>query len=84
MDGLFLKIEMAEQRRDDAEAYADAIVGLTQNPAATLLLVEAMKEAVADAELQWREIEQSAEFKARYTKRDDACADFLREMCSKI
>ena len=30
MDGLFLKIEMAEQRRDDAEAYADAIVGLTQ------------------------------------------------------
>lgn len=83
MDELFLKIEMAEQRRDEAGAYGDAIVELSKNPAATLVLLEEMQQAAVDAELLWRKIEQSAEFKTRYIKRTDACADFFRKQLHK-
>lgn len=80
MDRLFLKIEEAEQLRDESIAYSDALCDLSKNPVATYALAQAMKQAAVDAELQWRVIEQLPEFRARYSDRDQARADFLREV----
>lgn len=83
MDSLFLKIEEAETCRDNSLAFQEALVGLSNNPAASIVLANEMRAAAADAEIQWREIEQMPEFKSRYTSRDAARADFLREMWKK-
>ena len=80
MDSLFLKIEDAENRRDGAIGISDAIAELSRNEVATRVLIREMCEYVIDAEKKWREIEQMPEFKSRYTSRDAARADFLREM----
>lgn len=77
---LFLKIEEAETCRDDALAYREAIIRLTDNEPAVCVLLNEYREATLDAVDMWREIEQMPEFKSRYTSRDAARADFLREM----
>lgn len=83
MDSLFLKIEEAETCCDDAISISDAIAELSRNEVAVRVLIREMCEYVIDAEKKWREIEQMLEFKSRYTSRDEARADFLREMWKK-
>ena len=80
MDRLFLKIEEAEQIHDESIAYSDALCDLSKNPVATSALAQAMKQAAVNAEIKWRAIEQLPEFRARYSDRDAARADFLREV----
>lgn len=83
MDALFLKIEEAETSRDNSLAFQEALVGLSNNPAASIVLANEMRAAAADAEIQWRAIEQMPEFKAKYHDRDSARADFLRVAFAK-
>ena len=80
MDILFLKIDEAENCRDEVTAYSDAICDLSKNPVATSALAMEMKKAAVDAEIKWREIEQMPEYRARYSDRDSARADYLREV----
>lgn len=77
---LFLKIEEAETCRDDALAYREAIIRLTDNEPAVYVLLNEYREATIDAADMWRAIEQLPEYRERYTSRDAARADFLREM----
>lgn len=83
VDSLFLKIEDAEIRRDATISISDAIAELSRNEVAARVLIREMCEYVIDAEKKWREIEQMPEFKSRYTSRDAARADFLRQYYSK-
>lgn len=78
MDALFLKIEEAETRFDDATAIGDAIVTLSKDNPAVAVLIREFGDARVDAEIQWRAIEQMPEFKVKYHDRDSARADFLR------
>lgn len=80
---LYLLIEEAEQRRDESIAYSDAIVALSGNPAASSVLANEMRQAAVNSELKWQAIEQMPEFRAAYSDREDAHADFLREYFSK-
>lgn len=80
---LYLKIEEAEQSRDESIAYSDALCDLSKNPVATSALAHEMRQAAVDSELKWQEVEQMPEFKSRYTSREDAHADFLRQYYSK-
>lgn len=83
MDALFLKIEEAETRFDDATAISDAIVTLSKDNPAVAVLIKEFGDAKVDAEIQWRAIEQMPEFKAKYHDRDSARADFLRVAFAK-
>lgn len=78
MDSLFLKIDYAENRYRDAQAFGQAIIKLSDNQAAVDALLDEYHDAILDADEEWRAIEQSAEYRKRYTCRDDARADFLR------
>ena len=78
MTELFLKVESAEQTRDDSVDVSDAICNLSQNYVATAVLLKAYREYILAAESQWREIEQRDDFKAKYTSREDARMDFLK------
>ena len=80
MDSLFLKVEEAEQDRDDAISISDAIAELSRNEVAARVLIREMCEYVIDAEKKWREIEQMPEFRQRYKSRDDCRVDFLNEV----
>ena len=78
MNSLFFAIEEAETSHENAAALFEAILKLSDNETAIAILVEAYGEAVTETEIQWRAIELSPEFKARYSNRDAALADFLR------
>ena len=80
MDSLFLKVEEAEQDRDDAISISDAIAELSRNEVAARVLIREMCKYVIDAEKLWQEIEQTAEFRQRYKSRDDCRVDFLNEV----
>ena len=81
MDKLFLRIEEAEPAEDVTASLAEAIAELSKNPTATIVLLNELQQAAVDAEILWREIEQSAEFKAKYHNREQACADYWRAVC---
>ena len=81
MDSLLLKIEEAEQADDVTASLAEAIAELSKNPTATICLLNELQQAAMDAEILWREIEPSSEFKAKYHNREQACADYWREVC---
>lgn len=78
MNSLFFAIKEAETSRENAASLFEAILKLSDNKTAIAILVEAYGEAVSDAEIQWRQIEDMPEFKERYSSRDAALADFLR------
>ena len=80
MNSLFFAIEDAETSREEAAALFEAILKLSDNALAIATLVEAYGEAVSDAEILWRQIEDMPEFKARYSSRDAARAFFLRRV----
>ena len=81
MTDIFLRIEEAEQADDVAAALAEGIAELSKNPVASLVLLNELQQAAVDAEILWREIEQSPEFKAKYHNREQARADYWREVC---
>lgn len=83
MDGLSLKVEDAEIAYDDALAFREAIIRLTDNEPAVTCLLNELQDATLRAEKLWQEIEQTAEFRQRYQSRDDCRTDFLRNFYSK-
>ena len=80
---LYLRIEEAEQDRDDSICLRDAIIRLTDNEPAVSCLLNEYRNALFNAEKLWREIEQMPEFRQRYKSRDDCRVDFLRQYYSK-
>lgn len=78
MNRLFLQIEVAEQYRDEAIDISDALCELSQHYSATATLIREYNKLILDAEQKWREIEQSDDFKAKYTSREEARMDFLK------
>ena len=67
---------------NDAEAeLAESITALTDDNRqyTILILLDAYKKAVVDAELQWRSLEQREDFKAQYSDREHARVDYLKK-----
>ena len=64
---------------DEFEAeLAESISALSDDRQYTILiLLDAYKEAVVNAELQWRSLEQREDFKAQYSDRTHARNNFL-------
>lgn len=83
MTSLFLKIEETEQIRDDIIDYRDAISELSKHDSATFALTNALMDAVLLHEKQWQEIEHRVDYQTKYTDREQARKDFLREYFSK-
>lgn len=55
----------------------DVIIRLSKAQAATAALLDGYRDAVIQAELQWREIEARPDYP--YSSRNDAHQDFLKE-----
>lgn len=80
MTPLSLEIERAESELDEALQLQAAIIALSKNEAAALVLAMALRDAAVNCEIAWREIEQREDFKAEYgTDRAKAHEDFLRD-----
>ena len=78
MTDLFAEIERAEQERDKAEHFQQALVELSRNEAAALILTAALRDSSINCENLWRALEQRDDFKAEYgADRAKAREDFL-------
>lgn len=80
---LLIAIEEAELANERIGDFEDAICALSERQYSTLLLLEAFKKNVLEYERLWRDIEQRSDFKARYTSRKHARADYLKNYCSR-
>lgn len=79
MTELFLKIEEAEVIGDEAAELNEAIRDLARHYHPTAALLIAYKAAILAEENLWREIENRVDYQAKYTSREQARADFLKE-----
>lgn len=75
---LEIAIENAELADERAQDFEDAICALTERQYTILILLDAFKKAVLDSELQWRELEQRVDFRAKYRTREHAHQIFQR------
>lgn len=62
---------------ETAAELEDAIISLSKAQASTAALLNGYRDAVIQAELQWREIEARPDYP--YSSRNDAHQDFLKE-----
>lgn len=77
---LFLAINDALNRADDATMLAEALLQFSTNVPATMAMLDAYGEAEADVAQAWTRIEQSDEFKAaKFKTRADAMMAYRRE-----
>lgn len=77
---LFLAIDDALSRADDATMLVEALLQFSTNVPATMAMLDAYGEAEADVAQAWTWIEQSPEFKAaKFKTRADAIAAYRRE-----
>lgn len=79
MTELFLKIEEAESLHDEATELNEAIRDLARHYHPTAALLIAYTDAILAGENLWREIESRVDYQAKYTSREQARADFLKE-----
>lgn len=79
MTELFLKIEEAELIGDEATELNEAIRDLARYYHPTAALLIAYRDAILAEENLWREIESRVDYQAKYTSREQARADFLKE-----
>lgn len=78
MEELKSEIELAENEYNDAERLHEAILKLSTNEVAVNILLLALRESAIHSEILWREIEQRADFIAKYgNDRNLAHEDFL-------
>ena len=83
MTKLFLKIEEAEHVRENAIDVSDAICDLSRHDLATSALIHEYTRLILDAERQWWIIEETPEFKEKYSNREQAQDDFLKAYFAK-
>ncbi|MBQ3441604.1 MAG: hypothetical protein IJG33_00045 [Selenomonadaceae bacterium] len=83
MTSLFLAVEEAENHGESKDDYIEAICTLTKHESATRSLLNALMDAVLLHEKQWQEIEHRVDYQTKYTDREQAREDFLREYFSK-
>ncbi len=83
MTNLFLAIEDAEIIGDARNDYYEAICTLTKHESATRTLLNALIDSALAEEKKWQEIEHRVDYQTKYTNREQAREDFLREYFSK-
>lgn len=71
----FEDVELAEERISDLQ---DAICALCERQYTILILLDEFKKNVLEHERLWRDIELRTDFKASYTNREHARADYLK------
>ena len=75
---LILAIEPAEIQHRRIEQLCEAIIALSTNETAADVLTTELKAAVLNHEKEWEKIEQRDDFKAKYSDRENAHEDFIR------
>ena len=83
MTSLFLAVEEAESHGESKDDYIEAICTLTNHESATRTLLNALIDSALAEEKQWQEIEHRVDYQTKYTDREQARKDFLREYFSK-
>ena len=76
---LLVAIEDAELAKERANDLQDAICALCERQYTILILLDAFKENVLEHERLWRDIELRSDFKAQYSDRETAQADYLKK-----
>lgn len=76
---LLVDIEEAELANERIGEFEDAICALSERQYTILILLEEFKKNVLEYERLWRDIEQRDAFKAHYTSREQARADYLKK-----
>ena len=79
---LFLAVEEAESLGESKDDYIEAICTLTKHESATRTLLNALIDSALAEE--WQEIEHRVDYQTKYTDREQAREDFLREYFSKL
>ncbi|MBQ4494305.1 MAG: hypothetical protein II968_00910 [Selenomonadaceae bacterium] len=77
MKDLMLAVEQAENAWHEAEQLQEAILELSPHELATEILVWRLRESAIHSEILWREIEQRADFIARFGNNRDLARDEL-------
>lgn len=84
MTNLFLEIERAETEFNEVSKLQEAIIELSRNDVAALVLTMALRDAAVNCENIWRNIEEREDFVAKYgDDRAKAREDYLRDYFSK-
>ena len=83
MTSIFLAVEEAERHGESKDDYIEAICTLTKHESATRTLLNALIDSALVEEKKWQEIEHRADYRAKYSSREQAREDFLHEYFSK-
>lgn len=76
---LLVAIEDAEIKLNTVDELEDVIISLSDKPNTTAILLDEFKANVLESEKLWQAIELRADFKANYSDREHAHADYLKE-----
>ena len=76
---LFVAIEDAELANERIGDLQDAICALCERQYTILILLDEFKKNVLEHERLWRDIELRTDFKAQYSDREHARADYLKK-----
>lgn len=77
MKDLMLEIEQAENAWHEAEQLQEGLLKLSTNEIVTDVLATELRDAAIRCELLWREIEQRADFQARFGNNRELARDEL-------
>lgn len=76
---LFVAIDDAELKINTVGELEDVIISLSDKPNTTAILLDEFKANVLESEKLWQAIELRADFKANYSDREHARADYLKD-----
>lgn len=76
---LLIAIEEAELANERVGDLEDAICALSSSEYTILILLDEFKKNLLEHEKLWRDIELRSDFKAQYSDREHARADYLKK-----